>query len=274
VAHWTRVPAPPLSDFVALLWLYQDDAAPRGKERALPSGTAELVINLLEDETRLYDAGNTDNRRRYPGAVVCGPQSEFFVIDGEEQISTIGVHFKVGGVFPFLPPPAHELADRHVALEDLWGGSATDLLREEILEAPTPYGKLEVLERALLLRLLRPLERHPAVGYALRQFRGAPHARTIAQVTQAIGLSPRRFIEVFKRQVGLTPKVFCRVRRFQRVLGRIYREQTVEWADVALACGYYDQAHFIHDFRAFSGINPTAYLAAGGRHRNHVPLAG
>ena len=91
-------------------------------------------------------------------------------------------------------------------------------------------------------------------------------------MTREIGLSPRRFIEVFKDEVGLRPKVFCRVRRFQRVLASIHRQESVEWADVAVACGYYDQAHFIHDFRAFSGINPTAYLERRGRHRNHVAM--
>jgi AraC-like DNA-binding protein len=98
--------------------------------------------------------------------------------------------------------------------------------------------------------------------------------RRVSDVSGEIGLSPRRFIEVFKQQVGLTPKLFCRVRRFQRVLRRIYRREEVEWADLALSCGYFDQAHFIHDFKAFSGINPTAYVAAGGRHQNHVPIEG
>ena len=73
--------------------------------------------------------------------------------------------------------------------------------------------------------------------------------------------------------MGLTPKLFCRVHRFQRVLATIERDGDIDWPDVALACGYYDQAHFIHDFRAFSGINPTAYVRVRGPQRNHIPLA-
>jgi AraC-like DNA-binding protein len=72
--------------------------------------------------------------------------------------------------------------------------------------------------------------------------------------------------------VGLTPKLFCRVRRFQRVLRRIGTGRPVEWAAVAVDCGYFDQAHFIRDFHAFSGINPSAYLAGRTEHLNHVPL--
>jgi AraC-like DNA-binding protein len=72
--------------------------------------------------------------------------------------------------------------------------------------------------------------------------------------------------------VGLAPKLFCRVRRFQKVVRMISAGQPVDWAEVALTCGYFDQAHFIHDFRAFSGINPTSYLADYIEHLNHVPI--
>ena len=92
-------------------------------------------------------------------------------------------------------------------------------------------------------------------------------------VTRQTGLSHRRFIEVFRDQVGLTPKVYWRLQRFRQVLQRVHRAPRVEWADLALECGYYDQAHFIRDFRAFSGLSPSAYLAQRGEHLNHVPLS-
>ena len=99
-----------------------------------------------------------------------------------------------------------------------------------------------------------------------------PHTRTILEVTDRVGLSPRWFIQVFREEVGLTPKLFCRVRRFQEVVRLIENREQVEWAEVALGAGYFDQAHFIRDFRAFSGLTPTAYLAQRGERLNHVPL--
>jgi AraC-like DNA-binding protein len=69
-------------------------------------------------------------------------------------------------------------------------------------------------------------------------------------------------------------EIVCRVRRFQRVLPLIQRGKEIDWAEIALSCGYFDQAHFNHDFRAFSGINPSTYLAVHTPHLNHVPLAG
>jgi AraC-like DNA-binding protein len=94
----------------------------------------------------------------------------------------------------------------------------------------------------------------------------------VSAVTDYIGISTRRFIQLFHQQVGLTPKAFCRVRRFQRVLRSVHGRREVDWAQVALDCGYYDQPHFIHDFQAFSGFTPSAYLALATTHLNHVPL--
>ena len=86
------------------------------------------------------------------------------------------------------------------------------------------------------------------------------------------GISKRRFEQVFNEQVGLTPKLFCRIRRFQRVLQLINEQNDIDWTDVALSCGYFDQSHFIHDFQSFSGINPTEYVTRGSRYVNHVPM--
>ena len=72
----------------------------------------------------------------------------------------------------------------------------------------------------------------------------------------------------------MAPKLFARVQRFQSVVGTVHAASEVDWSDIAAACGYFDQAHFIHDFRAFSGFTPGAYLALKSEHRNHVPLPG
>jgi AraC-like DNA-binding protein len=266
------IPRPPLSEFVELFWWYDGYAPPHPKERLLPTGTVELVINLRDDTHGLFDRTHAGRRRTFRGPLVCGAHSEPFVIDTADEGSILGVHFKPGGAFPFLKVPAGELHNTHVPLEALWGAGA-GLLREQLLEAQTPAARFRFLEQALLAQAARPLQRHPAVAFALKEFQGVPHGRTVSAVTERTGLSARRFIQVFADEVGLTPKLFCRVRRFQEVL-RVTRDQRhVEWANVALACGYYDQAHFIHDFRAFSGLSPTTYLRDRGDHLNHVPLA-
>ena len=251
------VPRPPLSDLVECFWAYEAYGAGHARERVLPNGTSEIVVVL-------------DNDRERP--VVCGAHSESFVIETASRPTLLGVHFRPGGAVPFLRVPADELTNTLVSLDALWGGLASEL-KDRLLEAGSWAARFRIVEAVLLTRLTGPPGRHPAVAFALNVIQAAPHTHTIGRLTERIGISPRRFIQVFTAEVGLTPKVFCRVRRFQRVLALIERNEEIDWADVAVAGGYYDQAHFIHDFRAFSGINPTAYVRANVRERNHVPLA-
>ncbi len=234
----------------------------------MPDGAVELVINLYEDRLSIVDRCQPSRVEYCRGSLICGPHSEFDLIDTTDQQAIMGVHFKPGGAFPFFPFPASELHNLMAPLDCLWGTAADDL-RVRLLEADTPQAKFHILEQYLLARIVRRWERHPAVAFALKELR---HKHTISDVTEQIGLSAKRFIQVFQDEVGLTPKLYCRVRRFQKVLGLIEGQREVEWTDVALTCGYFDQAHFIHDFRAFSGLNPTAYLAQRGDHFNHVPL--
>jgi AraC-like DNA-binding protein len=256
---------------VELLWLSEGATGPHTRERLLPNGSMELVINLREDKMRVYDRQDYDRCRSLPGSIIVGAQSNYFVIDTDEQTSVAGVHFKPGGAFPFFKLPAGELRDEHVALDTLWGSGAADL-REQLLAAKTPQEKFRILEHFLMMQAAKPLQRHDAVAYALGQFLNGPSVPSVGSVTDQIGLSARRFIQLFSDEVGLTPKLFCRVRRFQRVLRRVAKGQQIDWVGVALSCGYFDQAHFVHDFRAFSGLNPTTYLSQRTDHLNHVPI--
>jgi AraC-like DNA-binding protein len=254
----TYTPRQPLANFVEVLWWCQRDTVSHTKERLLPMGTMELVLDLAEETS---------------GPWICGAHSKSFEIETAEPATIVGVHFKPGGAFPFLGLPAGELHNTRLTLDTLWGRKA-GLLRERVFEAATPAAKMRVLEQALIEQATCPLVRHPAVAFALKEFDATAPARMVSDVVEATGLSPRRFIDLFRDEVGLTPKLYRRIRRFQQLLERIQGSQRIDWANIALDCGYYDQAHFIHDFRAFSGLNPTTYLCVRGDHLNHVPLAG
>ncbi|MEW6734367.1 MAG: helix-turn-helix domain-containing protein [Acidobacteriota bacterium] len=270
--YHTYIPKPPLSDFVELFWLYEGYQPSHKLERILPTGTMELVINLREDQLKIYDQEDHHQFQSLRSSLISGVHSEFFVIDTASQASVIGIHFKPGGSFPFLGLPANELHNVTISLDTIWGKKA-DELREQLLTATTPKLKFSLLERYLLAQATQPLVRHPAVAFALETILGGKPVDAISYITTQIGLSPRRFIELFSTQVGLTPKLFCRIQRFQEVIRLIDRQEKIEWVELALACGYFDQAHFIRDFRTFSGLNPTAYLIQRNDRLNHVPLA-
>ena len=141
-----------------------------------------------------------------------------------------------------------------------------------MLEAASPIDKFRIFEDALVTCWPGVGSTHRAVRYALAHLVCEPHSSTIGTIIDELGLSPRRFIQVFSEQVGMTPKLFCRVRRFQRALSQIQRLRDGMWADLAAECGYYDQAHFISDFKEFCGITPSQYFKQAPEYPNFVPI--
>lgn len=251
--NYTYSPQPPLSKFIELMWLYDDYQVPYAQEQVLPTGTTTLVINFALREVTL-----------------CGAHAQPFLLETKRIVSHLGVHFYPGGLAPFFDFPIQALQNEVVTLDLLWG-SETFALRDQVLAAPSPLAQFQIVEAALRRRLQRISALPPAITFAVQQFQ-YPVAPTVANVADQLGMSSRWFRQQFQAAVGLSPKLFLRVQRFQQVLAQIEPLQTVDWADVAATYGFTDQAHLIHDFQCFSGISPTAYLARCGRHRNHVPL--
>jgi hypothetical protein len=243
----THIPRPPLSDFVEVFWHYDDPDPPHARERCLPTGTMEIVINLRDNEALAYDRRNADRPRSFRGPLVRGSHSGLFIIDTAGQTSAMGVHFKPGGAFPFLGSAA-ELRDALVPREALWGAEAAQLY-DLLLDAATVEARFGVLERALLARATRLSGCHPAVAFALEKFRGVPQVLKVSEV-------------------GLTPKLFCRIRRFQRVLRLVEH-------DGFLAFGSWESGRPVAGVHlAFSAPSPEAVEAFHAAAVHHAVPSG
>jgi AraC-like DNA-binding protein len=283
--YYQYKPPSPLSAYVRCLWYSEGFEGTHARERLLPSGESTIVFDLREPGPGKSAPGERDGKAADAGddagdagdvdlsspAVFCGARTDCFVIETSAQERVIGIQFKPGGAFPFLTMPASAVAGATHDLNDAWGPEAT-LLREQLLEASGVRAMFAILERTLLGRLRRESALDPAVMYAAGLLSSGRGEVKVADVTGQIGMSARRFGDLFREQTGLTPKAFHRVRRFQRVLRTLRGSADGSWAEVALHCGYYDQAHFIHDFRHFSGLTPGEYLRVVTPHLNHLPL--
>lgn len=264
-------PGPPLAGLVEALWYFRGGASAHARERLMPDGTMSIIINLRADSLPVYDRQDPARFDLRRGTLWVGVHSAFSVIDTACQAELMGVQFRPGGAAAFMDCPAGELHGLEVNLESIWGEGAA-ALRSALLEAPTVSGKFRVLAGMLRARLRPAAPPHPVVAFALHKFHTEPECR-LDELVARTGYSARRFIELFSAGVGLTPKLYQRVSRFQSVLRRLYAGPPDDFAGLAHAGGYYDQAHFNHEFRAFSGLTPAAYLAQRGSHANHVPLA-
>jgi len=241
------------------------------RERVLPSANVQIIFNLHQNSLNVSVPQGIDRFERFRGALIAGPRSDFSIVDTTDMESLMGVHFKPGGIWPFLGSPTDLLHNAHVSLDALWADQAWEL-RDRLVAEPDAKSRFHLLENMLLRRLNQGTARHPAVAFALREFQTRENVGPISRVVGKVGLSSRRFITVFTKEVGLTPKLFCRLHRFQNTLSHIPQAGIVDWADLAIQCGYFDQAHLNHEFRAFSGLNPGSYLTHRTDHQNHARL--
>jgi AraC-like DNA-binding protein len=266
VSLTVRPSAPALAPLIGALG-YAEGRFAHSAELSLPTGGAQLLVNLDGDTL-----GSSDRRTR--GAALQGPYTGPSVIDPAQQRAVVWVAFRPAGAYPFLSVPVSALRDRLAGLDELWGADGA-VLRERLLEAMAaggPQACLRELETVLLRRSERPREPDPAVRLAAVLLdRGTP----VGEVADRLGWTSRRLARRCTEQLGLPPKRYARVRRFQRLLGRVNAGSgEPDWAVLAAECGYHDQAHLIHEFRALAGITPTAYAPRSPLERNHVPLGG
>ncbi|WP_426754708.1 DUF6597 domain-containing transcriptional factor [Myxococcus sp. Y35] len=263
-------PKAPLDTFVDSFWVTDSYVAQAPRERVLPSGTQDLIVHLGESPVRIYADEHSTEATDAPGVIVSGPRSSPLVI-GTALGATVGVQFKPGGAYPFFGVPAHSLAEQTVALEALWGAPAR-ALRERMMETSAPLERVQLLEEHLLRRLRRSSERGAALRVALDAFE-EPDLTSVAEVNRRTGLSPKRLLALFREEVGLSPKTFWRVRRFRAAL-RDLEHGTLRGAALAAEHGYFDQAHFLREFRSLSGSNPSEFLAARVTGTDHVSVYG
>jgi AraC-like DNA-binding protein len=174
--------------------------------------------------------------------------------------------------YPFFPLPMNEMADRVVDADLLWGNDFT-LLRERLLGIKELARKFGTVESFLLRDFQDRLVSNPAVEYALAEIIRRPDQINLSSLNQQIGYSQKHFIAMFKRQVGIAPKAYLKIIRFQKAISEIEQRQKVNWSLMSQDCGFYDQAHFINDFKSFSGFTPEEYVRAKNDIRNYVPVA-
>lgn len=259
-----RAPGPMLSKWIESFWYCHAPELGSTRERVLPSGRALLLVNLADDRLSAWQDGKLS---RSGGAALEGARTQAVIVDTAEQARIVGVSFRAGGSYPFFAPSAGALADETADLDALWGASARST-RARLLEQPDSSAVMETLESILLERIVRPLTRESGLDRAIRAIE---RGMLIREVADQMGSSQRRLLRAFEREVGLSPKRYARVRRFQAAIGAINRGEAVAWSTVAHDCGYYDQAHFIHEFKEFSGMRPSDYRPRQP-HANHVPI--
>jgi AraC-like DNA-binding protein len=267
-----RIPRPPLSFFIENLWFHQGFVSHHKMERLLPDGGIELIIDLTDTPKHVYSPADLRETHTYRNAWISGQQSRNIVIEAAQNSHMYGVRFRPGGLYPFLKSPVSELNDVVVDPDALWGRFMSEV-RERLLEAETPADRFTILEEMMRRRVARSLAPDPGMQFALSQISKHSERVMMRHVAAAMGLSQRQLVRRFDERVGLKPKTLARVFRFNTVLRRLQTDSEESMAAVAQDCGYFDQAHFIHEFQELSRMTPSQYLARRIDFTNFVPIS-
>lgn len=268
----TYIPRFPLNQFVDYFFFYEGYNPSHSVDRFLPDGNVELIIDLHDSPKFIYDNETFKEIQACHHVWASGVRTEPISIDSGKAASMIVVHFKKGLAYPFFPVPMNEISDCVVDADLLWG-SWFGTLRERILETNDTTSRFEILENFLLKQFRSKLISNPCVEYAISQIILHPDQVSLNKMNQEIGYSQKHFIGIFKNLVGITPKGYLRIARFQKAINEIEQLQTVNWTAISQDCGFYDQAHFINDFRLFSGFTPEQYVRRKSKMLNYVPVA-
>lgn len=242
------LPSPLLAGSVHCFWFLSGEAS-ASPEIVCPDGRAELVFNLAEPLCRVGPDGTLERQQR---SFVVGQMVSPMQLVATASFRICGIRFKHDGAWPILGDQ-QEFAGRTIAAVDVWGRQA-ETLREQLSETDSIPAMVQLLERFLQQRLNGDSD--TAVSQAILFIRQSGGTMPVGELARRSGWSERQFQRRFHACVGLSPKVFSRVIRFQRALRLMDREEPLS---AALACGYFDQAHFIREFRALAGTTPVEY---------------
>jgi AraC-like DNA-binding protein len=263
----SRVPRPPLDGLIDDLY-YLAGAPPYALLTLPPAPSALLVVNL---GAPFRVRGGTDLKTtEYADGCVVTTPTRAWEFGYPLSTRSVGVHFKPWGLAPFLPMPAAELCDRPVTVEQVWGRPAVAGLRDRLATADGPQEMLTLLEEELLRRL-RGAAGLGLVRHMSSVIAAAGGAVAIGDLSAAAGVSSTHLARRFKELIGFTPKRLARTYRFAATVFAIDPAGPVDWGDLAAAAGYFDQAHFGHEFRAFTGLTPTRYIEIRRRFQREHP---
>ena len=251
---YAEVPPPPaLANLVASLWEMRVPSHGETRVRIMPNACVDIV---------LYCAGTS--RGEGSASIVAPPHRSFvvgstlrsFIMRSAGWNHVIGVSILPAGVEPILGLPARVIGQTIALLEDVIGSRAREL-EDRVLSGPANRALSRFTEE--LIRLRKSRDPNAAITRAVNAVRGAGGVSRVNDIANTANMTARHLERSFLEHVGISPKLFARLVRFDRVVRDISARGGQTWSQFALAHGYSDQAHFINDFKEFAGVTPTQF---------------
>lgn len=253
--------SPELQAYIEAIFHFKGFQPDHSIERVVPTGHIFLIFELDGIPRNTFDNETLAPQATYTEAWISGMHKRYISISAHQDSEMFVIQFKSTGAFPFLHIPINELNGKVIPAKEIVG-IEVNTLRQALLEAADNAGKFQAAEAWLNDRFIADKVPPATILELVEKLKKAP-ALTAAELTQLIQSYPysqKHLINQFKKYLGLTPKYFQRIFRFNEILAKIYQKQSLSWTQISYDCGYTDQSHFIKEFRHFSGFNPQEFL--------------
>ncbi|HEX5168934.1 MAG TPA: helix-turn-helix domain-containing protein [Cyclobacteriaceae bacterium] len=241
-----------LRHLVECYWIIEDNNPNPIQQKIVPDGFPEIIFHYGDAyRIKLHDTWKTQAK-----ALLAGQLTKYFFLENTGRSKVLGIKFKPTAIAHLFGISMYELTDNVIELD---AGISDQLnpLPGISSEAFKHHEAIEVLNSRLLLlsNYFRPAQTERAIDLVF----DTNGSINIHELSKRAGISQRQLERLFKKYVGLSPKFYCRVIRFAYIF-KMVEEKKTNWADLGLQAGFYDQPHFIRNFKGFTGEDPSAYL--------------
>jgi AraC-like DNA-binding protein len=247
-----------LKPFIKCFYLFQSDSDAEFEDVVFPSGFTEIIFNLGQG---VWEAPVGNSHEPTPAIELWGQVTSPMSIRSKGKQSMLGVRFFPHAAGYFLREKPGQFNNTVSDLSDILGPSVKEL-HSRLLETPDLIKRIELIEGYLLRRLSTDSKlqlRIEEIGHMLRNINTHYSEKSIGVIASQHGITSRYLHKLVYEHTGLSPKSFCKITRFQLSL-KLIAKNKMSLTSIAYDCGYFDQSHFIRDFRSFTGVTPSAYL--------------
>ncbi|TIH19282.1 AraC family transcriptional regulator [Marinifilum sp. JC120] len=250
-------PCPELYRYVDRFWAWEgDESEGLLRSRMLPGTGKEVTFHYGAPLSLEYRDGEIE---KLPRAHLICLRSKSAILRASSKTKFISIRFRTGAFRYFCPIPAEQLADSFIDAGELLGAESR-LLAQQIDEANDFQERVRFIEAYLLKRLHPLLDNGRHIDHAVDSFYYDHSFVRPVNISDQVGMGVRQFQRMFKTAMGVTPKRFIRLSRFQHTVKSLLLIGADDMLGTALEHGYYDQSHFIRDFKEFTGQTPRSFL--------------
>lgn len=254
----THTLPPPIDAYIESMFHYKDFMPDHSIERVVPTGHIFILFELDGIPRNTYDNETLEPKETFEEVWISGMHSNYISISAHPESEMFVIQFKPYGAYPFFHFPVQNLNEQVLPGEAVFGEEILQL-RKKILDRETSDKKFAIAEEWLTERFDNGKTPSKKFLEILKKLQNEPAAK-LNGLAQHYPYTQKHLIDQFKKFIGLTPKYYHRINRFNDILKKIQDEENIKWSEIAYLLGYSDQSHFIKEFKHFSGFNPEEFI--------------